>query len=298
MPEPRWKLLALDLDGTLVGSGGEISRENIDAVHRAREAGIKVVVCTGRGLRECRRFLDAIGQTEPVAVAGGSIIADPVTGRTLHRFSMDPALVHDVVNLMHRHGHPALVLKDPAAASLDYLVVESEHRHPLDPVMHWWFDAMKVGVRHVQHLHEDEHPDHTVRIGVFGISTSMHRLVAELEPVVGSRGTYHNFPAVVLPAHRQRLGPDENFHILELFDQAGNKWSAVSHLAARWGIDPAHTAAIGDEVNDLAMIRGAGLGVAMGNAVPQVREAAARSTLHHDQHGVAHAIDRMLEGEW
>ena len=51
-----YRLLALDLDGTLVNSKGEISRENVDAVQRARDAGVRVLICTGRGLRECRQI--------------------------------------------------------------------------------------------------------------------------------------------------------------------------------------------------------------------------------------------------
>ena len=57
-------------------------------------------------------------------------------------------------------------------------------------------------------------------------------------------------------------------------------------------------AAVGDEVNDVPMIRHAGLGVAMGNAVEQVKGLAKRITRHHDDHGVAHAIDQMLDGVW
>jgi len=293
-----YRLLALDLDGTLVNSKGEISRENVHAVQRARDAGVRVLICTGRGLRECRRYLDVLGQTDLVAVAGGSIIADPVSGDTVHRFSMDPILVREAVEEMHRHGHAALVLKDPAAANFDYLVVRGAQRHTLDPIMDWWFANSKVGVRYVDHMHEDEHPEHTVRIGVFGVSSGIGRIAAEIERINQGRGTFHHFPAVVAPDHKSRLGPGEHFHILELFDAAGNKWSAVSHVAALAGIAPEQVAAVGDEVNDVPMIRHAGLGVAMGNAVEQVKGLAKRITRHHDDHGVAHAIDQMLDGVW
>jgi hypothetical protein len=57
-------------------------------------------------------------------------------------------------------------------------------------------------------------------------------------------------------------------------------------------------AAIGDEINDVPMIRNAGLGIAMGNAIPAVKDIAARTTLRNDEDGVAHAVDKILEGEW
>jgi hydroxymethylpyrimidine pyrophosphatase-like HAD family hydrolase len=295
---PRYDLLAIDLDGTLVNNHHTISARNIAAISAARAAGIEVVICTGRGLKECSTYLKLIDQTGPVAVAGGSIIADPTTGRTLHRFAMEETLVHDVVEALHGHNHAAMVLKDPLEAGFDYLVVQSKHKHTLDPVMHWWFDLMKVGVRYIDHLHSDEHPQHTVRIGAFGVSTQIGMIAAQLTDVVKDRAVFHHFSAVVGPDHAQRLQEGEKFHILELFSSEGNKWSAVQHLAQQRNIPASRIAAIGDEVNDVPMIRGAGLGIAMGNAIPAVAQLAKVSTKTNDQDGVAHAIDKMLTGEW
>lgn len=298
MPQRRYDILAVDLDGTLVNSGGEISARNVAAIRAAREAGLRVVVCTGRGLVECRRYLKMIEQSEAVVVGGGSIIADPGTGRTVHRFSMDHGLVSDVVGYLHQHDHAAMVLKDPAEAGYDYLVVRGPKGLRVDAVMDWWFETMHLNVRYVDHLHEDGHPEHSVRVGAFGISTGLEAVAAQLRAAIDGRGHLHQFSAVVGPEHRLRLTEGQAFHILELFSYAANKWSAISWLAARDGIDPARIAAIGDEINDVAMIRGAGLGVAMGNAVPSVRDAAQRHAPHHDEDGVAFAIDQILAGAW
>jgi 5-amino-6-(5-phospho-D-ribitylamino)uracil phosphatase len=294
----RFRLLAIDLDGTLISGDGEISTANRHAVARARAAGMRVVVCTGRGLAECRRYLDAIDQTDPVAVAGGSIIADPGTGRTLHRFPVPTGLVERTVRRLVEGGHPALVLKDPAGADYDYLVVDGPHRLPLDAVTEWWFGRMNVRVRYARGLDEDEHPEHTVRVGACGLSSVLTRLRDDLLEAAGGAAQVHSFPAVVAPEHASRLPSGESLDILELFDAQATKWSAVSHLAAGWGVDASEVMAIGDEVNDVSMIRHAGLGVAMGNAVPEVLRVAARRTRRHDEDGVAHAIDRVLAGEW
>lgn len=108
----------------------------------------------------------------------------------------------------------------------------------------------------------------------------------------------HSIPAVA-PAQVQRsTSPDEPAHIMELFDVNASKWTAVSHLARGWGIDPLTIAAIGDEVNDVEIITHAGLGIAMANAVPAVRDAAKRHTTSNDEDGVARAVAKMLGGEW
>jgi hypothetical protein len=73
------------------------------------------------------------------------------------------------------------------------------------------------------------------------------------------------------------------------------KWSAVCHLAQGWGIGPEAICAVGDDVNDVAMIRAAGLGVAMGNAQPEAKAAADRIAPALDQDGLAEVVRWLLE---
>ncbi|MBK7403841.1 MAG: ribosomal RNA small subunit methyltransferase A [Phycisphaerales bacterium] len=108
--------------------------------------------------------------------------------------------------------------------------------------------------------------------------------------------TVHNFPAVVAPDDATHWAGGAVAHILECFDARADKWNAVRRLAAERGIEPARIVAIGDQVNDVSMIRGAGLGVAMGNAIEPVREAAAHVTRSNAEDGVAHAIGMVLAG--
>lgn len=295
---PRhYDLLALDLDGTLLDRTGRVSRANADAVRRARDAGLRVTVCTGRGVIECAEHLAAIEQTEPVAVAGGSIVADPVTRKTLHRFAIDYRVVARAVDRVLAHDYPALVLKDPIAAGYDYLVVRGTRELPLDPVTTWWFDKMTVRVRYAATLEEDEHPEHTVRFGACGWASRMATLKADLRDCFGDDAIVHHFPAVVSPNHtRNELG--EIMHVLEVFDRKATKWSAVTWMAREMNIKPERIAAIGDEINDIDIISQAGLGIAMGNAVPAVTAVAKRQTKRNDEDGVAFAIDKLLSGEW
>lgn len=295
---PKYDLIAIDLDGTLLDAKGRVSDANLAAIHAARAAGLRTLVCTGRGLAECRHITTAISQTDPVVVAGGSIIADPVGGRTLKRFPVRLEVVHDTVARLNAMRHAALVLKDPSETGYDYLVVHGKDRHPLDPVTKWWFDTMHIKVRAIDHIDDDPHPAHTVRVGACGLSDLLAPLRADLLAAAKGRAQVHSFPAVVAPEHASRLADGQSLHILELFDIDATKWSSISHLASQWQIPASRIAAIGDEVNDESMIRGAGLGIAMGNAVPVIRDAAKRHTRRHDEDGVAHAIHQILAGEW
>ncbi len=294
----RYDALAIDLDGTLLDPRQRVSPANLEALRRARAAGLRVVICTGRGLVECIHILQGIEQLDPVVVAGGSMLACPVTRRTLHRFNLDRALVLRATERLLGHGYPVMVLKDSEAAGYDYLLVIGPDEHPLDPVTAWWFDELDVRVRTVRSIAEDEHPEHSVRVGVCGLSGRLDALTRDLELELGAGALMHHFSAVAAPHLRAQLPPGQSVNILEVFDRRATKWSAVRWLASGWGIAPERIAAIGDEINDLSMIREAGLGVAMGNAVPAVRAAAARQTRSHDEDGVAHAIGSILDGLW
>lgn len=290
---PPIDAIAIDLDGTLLGPGGTVCDRDRDAVLRAREAGVMVMVCTGRGLAECRGALDAIGQTDPVVVAGGSIVADPGTARTLRRATLDASVVRAAVDIFHLERSPALVLKDPCELDYDYLVLEGEGRHPLDATTAWWFGEHALRVRTAAHVHDDEHPERTVRVGMCAPCAVSGRAARAAERELGASVVMHDFMAV-LPHDRAA----EPVHILELFSAEATKWGGISWVCAERGLDPGRVAAIGDEINDLSMIRGAGLSVAMGNARPEVREAAMYRTATNAACGVAEAIDNILSGRW
>ena len=73
------------------------------------------------------------------------------------------------------------------------------------------------------------------------------------------------------------------------------KWSAIRRLATEWGIADAEIFVVGDDVNDIPMIRAAGLGVAMGNALPEVKAAADRIAPAHDHDGLVNVVEWLLE---
>lgn len=313
---PNYDLIAIDLDGTLLCNRGEVSTENLRAIERARAAGVRVTVCTGRGMIECRHITDRIGQTDPVVVAGGAMLACPRSLRTLHRFEMDHALVSELVDCMLAHGHAALVLKDPDQTGSqepptsitaqppgafrprghDYLVVSPRGEDGIDPVTRWWFNALKVPVRIVGALHEDDHPEHSLRVGVCGTRRATAAVARDIREKFAHRTTLHHFHAVVPGTNP--ASEEDHILILEAFDERVSKWTAIRWLAERDGLDLTRIAAIGNDINDIAMLENAGLGIAVANSIDDAKRVSTRQTLSNEDHGVAHAIDRILAGEW
>jgi hypothetical protein len=210
---------------------------------------------------------------------------------------MPRATVAGVVELLNAEGHAALVLKDPSASPHDYLVVAPPGA-ALDPVSVWWFDKHRVSFTTVRSLEQDEHPEWTVRVGACAPAVRTVPIRDELARRFGDGVVFHSFPAVAAPAEVSLDASRGLFHVVEAFDAGAHKWAGIRWVCGALGIDPSRTAAIGDEINDLPMIRHAGLGIAMGNAVDDVRRAAARHTASNHELGLAQAVDRLLDGSW
>jgi hypothetical protein len=282
----KYRLLAIDLDGTLFDSGGRVSEQNRAAVKRARQAGMLVALCTGRGLIETRYAIDALEHEGPVVLAGGALVSDPTTGRTLHRATIEPALAAQLTTHLRRQKQAVLVLLDPEPQEHDYLVVGPED---LNDNTRWWFDAIGADVKYVQDPDpRDMH--HALRVGIVAPQRFMASIQTDLLTRFDPQIVAHHFLAV--------KHDHEDVHVLEVFAQGVNKWSGLSWLAEEHRIGLDETAAIGDHINDVAMIANAACGIAMGNAIDSVKAVARHTTLDNDQHGVAAAIDRLIACEW
>jgi HAD superfamily hydrolase (TIGR01484 family) len=283
----KYRMIALDLDGTLLDSSGTVTPLNREAVARAREAGVLVVLCTGRGLAESAAAIEALSHRGPVVLAGGALVADPTNGKTLHRAVIAPYLARELVNHFVEAGHAALILPDPDPQDFDYIVVNPG---ALTPNTRWWFKMIGAEIHYVE---EASDPDlhHALRVGIVGPPGAMPAMQQSLERRFGTQIMVQHFVAV-----KQDRG--EDVHVLETFAAGVSKWSGLTWLASEHGIALDEVAAIGDHVNDIIMINNAACGVAMANAVDGVMAVADRVTGTNDASGVADAIDRMLSGEW
>ncbi len=294
MPIP-YRLLALDLDGTLLDAASRLSPANRAAVGRAIDAGLEVVVCTGRGFAECRHVLDDLTMAGAAVVAGGAMTVQLPSGETLHRSAMPADLVRDVSRILNAAtGHYVLLLKDRSATGVDYALLGDGR---VDAASEWWFNQVPVAVQRAERFEDDPHPDETIRLGIVTTAREMKRLGARVVEEFGRRTFVHHFPVINSDGNGRHLA-DDAIHLMEIFNAETNKWSAISALAAQRGVAAEQIAAIGDEINDVAMIRHAGLGVAMGNAIDPIKQVADRITLDQAEDGVAHAIEQILAGAW
>jgi len=302
----KYRLIGLDLDGTLLNERGVVSEANRAAVAKARAAGVLVVPCTGRGWQESKEPMQAIfgdvmfkegsraaAQTsadmpQPGVFNTGAAVCDVRTGCALDLAIIEPHLALSIVQTMHDMPEAVLVFRDLAQVGHDYLVTG---RGSLTPNTQWWFQKSGATV-HYQREVTAEDLRHSLRVGIVAQPARMEIAKAKLRAAVGDQVFFHSFEALQMPDR------SESMHILEIFASGVDKWRGLSWVAQARGIEPEEIACMGDEVNDLQMLRGAGCGIAMGNAIADAKAAAKYITLHHREDGVAHAIEQLMSGRW
>ena len=283
----RYRMIAIDLDGTLLDESGRVGRENLDAVAALQAAGVMVVPCTGRAWCESKAVLaDLAGIGSGVFVTGAAV-TDLTSGRSLDLSMIEPHLAVEVVDFLYDLPEAILVLREANLAGHDYLVTGNGK---LGANTRSWFQTCGSTVAYARHPTADD-LHHTLRIAIVAPYQRMQQVSADLQQRFGARVFLHYFGSV---------GPPENgqpVYVLEMFAAGVDKWRGLMWLAREHDIDAAQIAAIGDQINDLTMLANAGCGIAMANAVEQVKAQADYVTLDNGAAGVAHAIGHLLTGK-
>ena len=282
------EVIAVDLDGTLVGSSGYVSAENQAALAAARAAGIEIIVATGRTWSECHHLLRGASVQGPVITAGGARLVDHPSNATLDVLALPPAVGRQAIEVLVDQGLGVLVLLDPAKHGLEYVHVGPE---PLHSVSLWWHK------HHGHDVHVAASPEAAcalgtvLRVAAVAAAESFAQPVAALKAALGSAARTWHWEAVTDPS----LG-HAPVHLLEVFDPAAGKWAMLERWCVSKGCNPARVAAIGDGLNDVELVQRAPLGIAMGNADARVLAVADHVAPSHDDNGVARTIEAMLGG--
>lgn len=276
----EYKLLALDMDGTLLDTHGRIAESSRAAIRAAQQAGVEVVLATGRDYNGIL-WEELEGVTiEYVVTNNGSAVYRVQDRACLFEHCLDNAQMVPVFRYLLQKG----VYIDIFIDGRDYAPVETM---PL--------------------VNKLELPDYVIRV-LLENRTPMEHLVEKLEADVlrlqkttlnfwkEPDGTYHSRDAV--QAYLKQVPGivlvDGGFANLEFTAQGVSKATGLQFLADHLGLTLAQTMAIGDSENDAEMLRAAGLGVAMGNAYPQVKALADAVTDDNESDGVAKAIQKYL----
>ena len=276
----RRHLIALDLDGTLLGPDGKVSRRTLDAVHRVRDAGHFVCIATGRNRGESQPIVDELDHDlheHHHVFVGGAMVVDTEHDRTLHAQTMQPSIAAKLCGIMEEQELSPSALQAAAKGYSRFCV----GRIPQPEEVQKWHAMTGAQVVHVGELSEADHTD-TVRVSTLGPAAAVDAAAEAITQTFGDD----------VFAYKVQLA-NYGVELLESFHPLATKWTGVKVIADLHGIASADVIAVGDDNNDLPMLQHAGLGVAMGNARQPAKDIADRVIGSTADDGLAEFLEEV-----
>jgi len=264
------RLVAIDLDGTLLNSAKEITATTARIIRAAREvAGVRVVLATARPPRTVLPFYSLLGLDTPMINYNGALVHEPATGRIILHRPMEAKLAR-MIAAMARKMFPKVLV---SAEVLDK----------------WYTDRVEDTWRSETSSHAQ--PDMVAPMGKW-LNQPITRLLL-LGKQKWVTDIYHAV-GTTMPAQTAMARSEDC--MLQIMHPSVGKGAALRAVAIEMGLVAAQVMAIGDNANDAGMLQWAGIGVAMGNASPHARRVADYVTDDHDADGAAKAIAKLIVG--
>jgi hydroxymethylpyrimidine pyrophosphatase-like HAD family hydrolase len=295
------RLLALDIDGTLLDSNGQLPEANRDAIARAIDAGIEVALATGRRYDFARFVFEQLPAPLTLILSNGAVVKTR-DGETKMRRLLPRDVARQVLAAAPRHRQSAAVTFDrPRAAQIVYESIDWEHpRHSR------FFSANRPFLAEVSPL-EDCLTEDPVQVMFTGGCAEMRELFNQLRqdtrPEGGECGSSGAKLAAVVGEssdHRYSVALTEyehrDFSLVDVLQAGCSKGAALADWARERGYVRDQVMAIGDNLNDLEMLEFAGRPVVMGNAIAELKARGWPSTTSNDDAGVARAMGSLILG--
>ena len=271
----KYRLLAIDLDGTLLTDDKRISERNREALAKAQQCGMHVVISTGRAWPGAKAFAAELGLSVPVITSNGAMIVDAVTEEIIYKRDLEPEAAKNVLEAGRKNGVSQIIWSSNRLYGLpvDWRLEDYGRTYgkmtpqPMPPV-ETLYDA---GISKILWYDDPE------RIASF--NEQVHADGGDVMP--GG-----------LPKDTAAWMSQPTF--LEFFHSDVSKAAALRSVAQILGVSMEETVAVGDAPNDILMLQAAACGVAMGNASESVKAIADFVTEDNMHDGVAVLTERLL----
>lgn len=273
----KYKAIFLDLDGTLLDPWGKITKTAKDSIIAAQKRGVTVVINSGRTPGDIERILQRYGLNLPYIALNGAYIHDTLSDKTIDKNVIDEQLCKKILRLGKRVQNN-IIWYSRDRAYLYKITGEKTSKNKLQDLV----ESIMVVSRRFILLEQLKHKIHSGELEFYKcaiLCTNLKKLRA-IRKEIDDQGLLES--ALTSPV------------FLELNARGISKGIAMAKLLAYYGISMEAAIAVGDNENDLSMLKAAGLGVAMGNAVPKVKLMADAITETNRNNGVAKVIHQYF----
>ncbi len=282
-PASPIRLIAIDIDGTLLDSRSRLPPRNRDAVQRAVDHGVQVVLATGRAFHHARPILEALapaGAEDALAlIVSNGALTKRADGATLDRRLLPRGTARALVTAMRpRHPGVAVIFDRPDARQYVYEGIDWSH-----PQRAWYYERNRAYMTRATPI-ENALTEDPVQVMFTGGVAAMRALADEVRSLPQA-----NRMTVMLTEYAAR-----DFSLLDIIAAGCSKGSALAAWTRRLALEPSQVMAVGDNLNDREMLAFAGRPVVMGNAVEPLKRFGWPLTATHDACGLATAIEDAL----
>jgi hypothetical protein len=272
LTSPHYKLLVIDIDGTLIDRYGEVSAQNLEALSLARRAGVGVSLCTGRALTSCLDIIEKLALDNYHIFFDGALVSRSTPGDEIYARPISPDVLREMAEFTRGHG-----LELDLYTTNQYFAERES----------WSTDA------HRRFFSTE------ATISGFGRLIGRERIIKGGMAVTnpGEEAAFAAFKKHFegrLHISQVRIPTYPGVTFINIVAPDTSKGKALEALAAHLGISLSEVAAVGDGQNDLSLLGTAGLAVAMGNAHEELKKIADHITLNVEEHGLAAAIKKFL----
>lgn len=285
----RMKLIAIDLDGTLLTSKKEISEENIAAIKECQKKGHVVSICTGRSMTDVQKLLQETNLQCPVIAENGAILY--LDNKILQRNPIANEHAEEIIDYLEEKNIFYQLYTDQGVYIPKY--GEKSIQFEMDGILNSDIDADEEQLKQIAALYLQ----HTDTKSIESCKPLF------LEPIHIHKILPFSYQREKLKLLKENFIDNEElsitasyWHNLEINHTHAQKGNGLYTLANHLGILKEHTVAIGDGLNDMSMMEKANMSIAMGNAVEEIQAICRCKTLSNDNHGVAHALRLYVIG--
>lgn len=270
----KYKLICVDMDGTLLNNKKKISERNLKAINEAHNRGARFVVATGRIFVSANYYGDIIGVKTPIIASNGAYIREKDMDKAIYEEYLNKGECISILNLLKTHGIM------PQFYSTDTIYTEEVKHSALvySKANETLPRNRQVAIRIVSQW-EKLFEENINLIKVMVMNDDKDRVKVAKKDFLELK----RFEVV--------SSMDGSFEIMK---KGTSKGEAVKKICEYYGINRNEVICIGDNENDLSMIKFAGLGVAMGNAEEFVKKEADYVTFSNEDDGVAHVIEEFI----
>ena len=262
-----FKLIAVDLDDTLLNIHGKISETNQLAIREAEDQGVRVTVVSGRSHASTQRFIKELDLKNLNVSLNGAYIHDPLSGQIISSTTIDPQTIQALLTELK----PFNVHINFYTGSTVLCETQSEYSD-------FYREMNNIEIEFVDSLLDYSREAAAGKLLLIGDHDRLKQIQLQL------LGKFSDNLNIVFSKPI----------FLEIYPKSTSKGVALLKIAEAYGIQPSEIIAIGDGENDVSMFRQVGMGIAVGNASPAVQKEAAFVTLSNESDGVAYAINKFI----